>query len=384
MAKYYFFKTEKDTTGKIRVLPLPNQKDATGMEIKTTIKVSCSKNIRSVYTVGSIFVGDSVLLSKKGCYTTKNFRKLKTTMTEAVKEYETLTGTKYADPDDKTGKILDAIISDKSLKAPTSSEDGFFMSTDDWRLLVRNIKKHINTMIIGPTGSGKTSCVKEVCDRMGIELHIFDMGSMIDPISSLLGVHRLEAGKSVFDYAKFTEVIQRPCVILLDELNRASLSCNNVLFPCLDDRRKLSIEIACGKGKREINVHPEVTFIATANIGSEYSGTNTMDRALVNRFFPLELGCIPSKEESAVLTKRTGVEPKTSDLIVTIANNIRSLANKEEISVSLSIRETLMVANLVSDGWDLGKAMEMIYLPLYEGTKTDGERSTVYKTISTY
>ena len=43
-----------------------------------------------------------------------------------------------------------------------------------------------------------------------------------------------------------------------------------------------------------------------------------------------------------------------------------------------------MVANLVSDGWDLGKAMEMIYLPLYEGTKTDGERSTVYKTISTY
>lgn len=60
----------------------------------------------------------------------------------------------------------------------------------------------------------------------------------------------------------------RNLVILLDELNRAALSSNNVLFPCLDDRRKLSIEVAGGKDIREINVHPEVTFIATANVGS--------------------------------------------------------------------------------------------------------------------
>jgi hypothetical protein len=43
-----------------------------------------------------------------------------------------------------------------------------------------------------------------------------------------------------------------------------------------------------------------------------------------------------------------------------------------------------MVAELVSDGWTLGNAMEMIYLPLFEGTKIDGERSTIYKTISSY
>jgi hypothetical protein len=71
-------------------------------------------------------------------------------------------------------------------------------------------------------------------------------------------------------------------------------------------------------------------------------------------------------------------------MIVKVANNIRNLSKKDEISSSLSIRETLMVANLVSDGWDLGKAMEMVYLPLYEGTKTEDERGSVYKTISTY
>ena len=210
------------------------------------------------------------------------------------------------------------------------------------------------------------------------------MGTMMDPVSSLLGVHRLDKGESIFDYAKFTQVIKEPCVILLDELSRAPLSAMNVLFSCLDDRRNLNIEIAMGSGEREIDVNPEVTFIATANVGAEYSGTNSMDRALVNRFFPLELGCIPKEEEKSVLVKRAGITRDQAEIIVKIANNIRSLSNKQEVSVSLSIRETLMVASLVSDGWSIAKAMEMIYLPLYEGTKSEGERSIIFKTLSSY
>ena len=284
----------------------------------------------------------------------------------------------------KEDTLLDKIIADSSLKAPSSKKDGFYVSNEDWELLVRNVQRHVNTMIIGPTGCGKTSVVKEICTRMGKKLYTFDMGTMMDPVSSLLGVHRLDKGESVFDYAKFTQVIKEPCVILLDELSRAPLSAMNVLFSCLDDRRNLNIEIAMGKGEREISINPEVTFIATANVGAEYSGTNSMDRALVNRFFPLELGCIPKSEEVSVLVKRTGVDKSTADIIVKIADNIRSLCNKQEVSVSLSIRETLMVAGLVADGWAIGKAMEMIYLPLYEGTKSDGERSIIYKTISSY
>ena len=239
-------------------------------------------------------------------------------------------------------------------------------------------------MILGPTGCGKTSVVKEVCTRLGIPLHIFDMGSMIDPISSLLGVHRLVKGESIFDYAKFTKVIQEPCVILLDEINRSSMGSNNILFPCLDDRRTLSVEVASGDGLREIKVHPEVTFIATANIGSEYTGTMLMDRALTNRFFPLELGHIPNDEEVKVLNNRTGLEIDKAQVLVKITNNIRSMADKSELSTGVSIRETLMVAKLVSDGWSLNDAMEMIYLPLYEGSKTSGERSTVYKLMLSY
>lgn len=379
---FYFFKTIREK-GEIRVVALENQKESDGKEVDVKKKVSCSKSIRGMYEVGTIFVGDSISFCKKGCYTTKNFRRLTDSMTGEYSYYKTLYG---VDPiGAKVETLLDKITSDPKLKCPTPKIDGFYMKDSDWRVLIRNIKKHVNTLILGPTGCGKTSSIQLICERIGVPLEIFDMSTIIDPISSLLGVHRISDGKSIFDFAKFTQAIQKPGVILLDELNRSSLSSGNVILSCLDQRRTLYVEIAGSKDVREIKVHPEVTFIATANVGSEYTGANSaMDRALLNRFFPLELGNIPSSEESEVLISRTKIEKKDSDLIVKVANNIRSLYNKQEISLSLSVRETLMVADLVSDGWTLGNAMEMIYLPLYEGTKTDGERSTIYKTISSY
>lgn len=384
MAKYYFFKSVKNKN-EIKVNPLENQTHETIGNINPAFFVSCSKLIRESYKPGTIFVSNDLSIDKSGKYYSAslrtNFRYLDPTMIDEVLDYEKLTGTKYMKA---PMTIFEEIDLDKTLAAPESMKDGFYMASTSWKLLVRNIKKHVNTMILGPSGTGKTSCIKEVCKRMGLELHIFDMGSMIDPISSLLGVHRLEKGGSVFDYAKFTQVIQKPCVILLDELNRASLGCNNILFPCLDDRRKLSVEIASEKGVREINIHPDVTFVATCNIGTEYSGTNALDRALVDRFFPLELGYIPEGEEKKVLINRTGITGDKAELVVKIANNIRSMVNKNEISVSVSIRETLMIASLVHDGMPLGQALEQTLLPMYEGSTTEGERSTVSKLIASY
>ena len=46
--------------------------------------------------------------------------------------------------------------------------------------------------MVGPSGTGKTELVLLACKKLGLECNVYDMGSMYDPVSGLLGVHRLQ------------------------------------------------------------------------------------------------------------------------------------------------------------------------------------------------
>lgn len=120
-------------------------------------------------------------------------------------------------------KVLYQLKSNKDIVPMSIDKDGFYINPETFYLLVRNIFKRVNTMLTGPTGSGKTQVVQLICKQLGLPCNIYDMGAMHDPISDLLGVHRLEEGKSVFDYAKFTQDVQKPGVIVLDELSRKDI-----------------------------------------------------------------------------------------------------------------------------------------------------------------
>ena len=375
-----------------------------GSPIDSALNVQSDKTIRSEYPIGTVFGSDSINI-RSGFYEAGTIYPLGLRESDyktpahrppesMVKAYEVFIGvgsyleedTSDASPHTTSAPSRDTLLGkmqrNKDLKPPTITKQGFYVDKDNWYLLLRNITNQVNTMMIGPTGTGKTELVMLACEMLGIDCHVYDMGSMYDPVAGLLGVHRLqEGGESVFDYAKFTQDIQKPGVILLDELSRAPVTTNNILFPCLDGRRTLPVEIAGGEDVRSVKVHSECCFIATANVGAEYTGTMSMDRALVNRFFPLELDYMPKDAEEKVLVERCGVDIGSAKNIVSVANVVRSLYKKSEIGCSLSTRETLMAAELVADGWAPTRAMELVYLPLFEGTMKEGERGTVAKSI---
>lgn len=400
--KHYFFKTVTDK-GRNRLRALSGQ-TLDGSKVDATLNVQADKEIRSHYPIGTVF-GSTHLTMASGYYNIPGSQifPLGIRDTDYVspshrpsesmqREYEDFIGlgssdkfTETSSSEDKkpTKKtLLGKLQHNKDFNPPKISKDGFYVDTDNWYLLLRNILNQVNTMMIGGTGSGKTELVLLACKKLGIECSVYDMGSMYDPVAGLLGVHRLEkGGVSTFDYAKFTKDISKPGVVLLDELSRAPVTTNNILFPCLDSRRMLPVEIAGGDDLRAVKVHPECCFIATANVGSEYTGTMSMDRALVNRFFPLELDYMPKDQELQVVMKRCGIDRSDANHVVSVANNVRSLYKKQELSSSLSTRETLMVGELISDGWNTLRAMEMVFLPLFEGTKAEGERSIVCKSL---
>lgn len=402
MEKYYFLRTLVEE-GRQRCKALIGQTFEDGAKVDSTVNVSADRALRDAYPTGTTFVTDSLRAASK-YYQAGNiypigipdsdYRDPKHRPTEEMlRAYEIFIGaTDLSDsvsPKEKessktTSKsLLGKMKLNPELKIPSIGSEGFYVDSDVWYLLMRNIQNQVNTMLIGATGGGKTELVLLACKKLGISCSVYDMGSMYDPVAGLLGVHRLQkGGVSVFDYAKFTRDISKPGVVLLDELSRAPVTTNNILFPCLDSRRKLPIEIAGGEDLREIEVHPECCFIATANVGVEYTGTMSMDRALVGRFFPIELSYMPPEQENKVLVKRCGISISDATNIVKVANSLRNMYNKQEISSSISTRETLMVGDLVADGWDLVRAMELVLLPLFEGTRSDGERGIVCRVIS--
>lgn len=226
-----------------------------------------------------------------------------------------------------------------------------------YNILLSNIKAKRSTMLLGPTGVGKTELIKNIADSLGLPLTIFDMGTMSDPIMSLVGTHTISVkdDKTISEFipSRFSEVIQKPGVILLDELSRAVVTANNLLFPCLDFRRELPMEY-CFHNCEPVKVHPECVFIATANVGSQYTGTHKLDRALMDRFVLIEVD--PLNEQMTKEVVRNYGKRLTEDqvkTIVSIYNRINKSHEEFRVNFNMSIRHLKNIVDLVADGFTI-------------------------------
>lgn len=394
--KWYFFKLVH-VGGKVHVKPLENQSlEEEGLSgivhvpISSEANVQCDKAIRTKVPIHTILASNKLLrvtsFYKAGeMFTLEKIDGCVQAPVEAVIQYTNLITKRVVEKPAKDLKesstrrsYLTSLKKSDEYAPPTVEENGFYVNPEIWYLVVRNALKNIPTMFVGPTGTGKTELVSLVAKAIGKGYEEIDMGAMIDPISGLLGTHRISSeGTSEFDYAKFTQIIKGNNLVLLDELSRSAITANNILFPTLDKRRYLPIEVACSDGERNITMHEDCVIFATANIGGEYSGTNTIDKALLDRFFIVEMDYLSEFIEVDLLIKRTKVPKSSAELIIKIASTIRSLYTKGEISTAVSTRHTLSVASMIKDGFETLFALQQVFLPLFEGTIIEGERGII-------
>jgi MoxR-like ATPase len=166
---------------------------------------------------------------------------------------------------------------------------------------------------------------------------------------------------------------------LLDEVSRANTTSNNILFPVLDKRRTLTLDIAMGE-EQKIKVNDGVCFVATANIGSEYTGTTSLDPAFTGRFRVVTIDYMPDDAEIKILKLRKACDNKEGEIIVKVANHLRQLNREGELSTAVSVRNTLDAAEMVSGGLSLNHSLELAFLPVYMRE----EREAVLDVLSSF
>lgn len=260
------------------------------------------------------------------------------------------------------------------------------MSDIKWKYLVRSAVRGKNIMMVGPAGCGKTQAAKELPKATNRPFFYFNLGATQDPRATLIGNTHFKDGQTTFDESAFVKSIQTEnAVILLDELSRAHPEAWNILMTVLDEGQRY-LRLDEDVNSPTIRVAPGVSFIATANIGTEYTSTRVLDRALMDRFEIIEVDILSLSQEEDLLTKRFG-DKVSSNLIHSVAD-IADATRKEwrseegKLTTMISTRMTVRVCELLSDGFSLSEAAEVAILPFFDASGgTDSERTFVKQIV---
>ena len=281
-------------------------------------------------------------------------------------------------------EIVDFINTSYKLKPK-----GLVMKELKWKYLIRSAVRGKNIMMTGQAGCGKTMAAKSLVNALDRPDFYFNLGATQDPRSTLIAnVHFNKESGTFFSESLFVKAIQTEnAVILLDELTRAHPDAWNILMSVLDNgQRYLRLDEA--DGQSTIKVANGVTFIATANIGNEYTATRQLDKALMDRFTIIEMDILTDEEEFGLLKYMfpTVDESELKNIAdITHLTRVEASTDNPRITSGVSTRTSVEIAGLLFDGFSLMESADITIYPQYDATGgVDSERTFVKQIVQKF
>jgi len=218
--------------------------------------------------------------------------------------------------------------------------------------IVRALYYFKQCSLIGPSGTGKTHVVYLVAELCGLPMWEINCGlqtSAYDLFGRYIGL-----GKENWIDGQIVMWCRQGGLLYLDEANMMKQDIATRLNPVLDTRGHL---VLTEKDNEIINRHPHGYLVISMNpFSAEFVGTKPLNAALRRRmsvwinFDYLSIGDKISPDEIELITKRSGVDMKTSEKIVQVGAELRRQYKNGDLPYGPSPGDLINWATLVADG----------------------------------
>lgn len=217
--------------------------------------------------------------------------------------------------------------------------------------IARDIAENRRVLLTGHMGCGKTTTFTELAARINQPLIRANLNGQTS-ISDLLGCWQIKNKETYWMDGILTMAVREGWWLVLDELDSGEPPVISVVNQLAERNGVLILKEKDG----EILVpHPKFRLLATANTVGRmeqfrhlYQGTNIMNRALLDRFRCYYVPYLkPDVEEKVLLNSVEGLNQKTANMLVDMANSIRTGFENEDLSSTFSTRQLIDFAELL-------------------------------------
>lgn len=207
--------------------------------------------------------------------------------------------------------------------------------------------------ICGPTGTGKTSGLKQLATRLNYPVHEITGHCRLE-LSEMVGHLTVKDNNMQFEYGPLARAMRDGGIFLLNEIDLLDPSVAAGLNTILDGSPLCIAE----NGGEVIQPHPMFRFVGTANTNGTsdetglYQGTLRMNLAFMDRFFVIQANYPPAEVEQNILSKFSKIPYEYREKMLLFAREVRqafmgySQNEGSTIEVTMSTRTLLRWATL--------------------------------------
>lgn len=205
------------------------------------------------------------------------------------------------------------------------------------------LKKNYPALLLGDTGTGKTSAVKYLAFKLQQPYVRVNMTGFTSP-DDLVGSKSVKDGATYFEDGIISNAMKMGAILVLDEVNATSPDCLFIIHALLDDDRQITLP-----NGEVIRPHKDFRVFATAN--PDYEGTKSLNRAFLDRFpIILEISGLAPLNETKLLVERTGIDSTIAENLVKCAIMARKAYTEQKTLTYISTRSLIQVSNLIAEG----------------------------------